>query len=130
MILIDTHIWIWWMTKDARLSAKTKQILLSHLSHGIGISIISCWEVAKLVSLGRWAFSVSVSEWIDASLKHPHVELLDLTPQIAVESTVLPGAFHRDPADQILVATARVYDLPLLTMDKKILQYPHVKLAT
>jgi len=53
--------------------------------------------------------------------------LLDLTPEIAVESTRLPAGFRRDPADQIIVATARSLDLPLLTADAKILHYPHVR---
>ena len=117
------------MTKDARMPNKIRQTLIAHLATGIAISVISCWEVAKLVSLGRWAFSVPVSDWIDESLKHPQVTLFPITPHIAVESTVLPGTFHRDPADQLIVATARIHDLPLLTMDKKILQYQYVKLV-
>ncbi len=61
-------------------------------------------------------------------MKYTNIRLLDLTPQIAVESTKLPGNFHKDPADQIIVATARIYDVPLVTMDNKIRNYPHVKL--
>jgi len=55
------------------------------------------------------------------------VHLIELTPRIAVESTQLPAPFHRDPADQIIVATARVYGCPLVTLDGKILSYPHVQ---
>ena len=61
-------------------------------------------------------------------MKYTNIRLLDLTLQIAVESTKLPGNFHKDPADQIIVATARIYDVPLVTMDNKIRNYPHVKL--
>ncbi len=62
------------------------------------------------------------------ALNYPGIRLLDLTPQIAIESTQLPGEFHRDPADQIIVATARIHDCLLLTVDDKIINYPHVKL--
>jgi PIN domain nuclease of toxin-antitoxin system len=64
---------------------------------------------------------------IEQALSYPGVLLLDLTPRIAVASTELPGSFHRDPADQIIVATARVHGLPLLTSDERILNYPHVQ---
>ena len=60
-------------------------------------------------------------------MAYPGMQLLEFTPQIAIESTKLPGNFHRDPADQIIVATARVYDISLLTADSRILQYPHVR---
>jgi PIN domain nuclease of toxin-antitoxin system len=63
-------------------------------------------------------------EWFDQALARPGIRLLELTPRIVVESVQLPGGFHRDPADQIIVATARVYDCPLVTTDAKILRYP------
>lgn len=72
---------------------------------------------------------VPAGEWLDQALAYPGMRLLDLTPRIAVESTQLPGAFHRDPADQMIVATARVYDCPLVTLDRKIRSYQHVQLA-
>jgi PIN domain nuclease of toxin-antitoxin system len=64
---------------------------------------------------------------MDLALTYPGVRLLDLTPQIVVESSQLPGDFHRDPGDQILVATARVHNVPLVTADKLILRYSHVQ---
>ena len=60
------------------------------------------------------------------SLGYPGISLLQLTPEIAIESTNLPGNFHRDPSDQIIVATARVHHCPLITSDNKITDYPHV----
>jgi PIN domain nuclease of toxin-antitoxin system len=93
---------------------------------GIGISVISCWEIAKLVELDRVTFTRPVGEWLDLALAYPGVQLLALTTRITVESTQLPGPFHRDPADQIIVATARVLSCPLLTLDTRILSYPHV----
>ena len=69
---------------------------------------------------------MSLDEWFDQALDYPGVQLLALTPEIAIESTRLPGEFHRDPADQIIVATARVYGCPLVTSDEKIVNYLHV----
>jgi len=86
-------------------------------------------EVAKLVEYNRLSLPIPVGDWLDQSLAYPGVRLLELTPRIAVESTQLPGDFHRDPADQIIVATARIYDCPLVTLDGKILSYQHVQLA-
>jgi PIN domain nuclease of toxin-antitoxin system len=76
----------------------------------------------------RLRLPCAIAEWFEQALAYPGIQLLNLTPQIAIESTQLPGTFHRDPADQIIVATARVYDYLLVTADKKILDYPHVKL--
>ena len=66
-------------------------------------------------------------EWFRAAVRYPGVRLIELTPKVAIESTQLPGEFHRDPADQIIVATARRCNCPLVTSDDKILKYPHVK---
>jgi PIN domain nuclease of toxin-antitoxin system len=83
--------------------------------------------VAKLVQLNRLELRRPVADWIAQALEYPGVRLLYLTPRIAIESCQLPGTFHRDPADQIIVATARIRGCPLLTADARILQYSHVK---
>src|SRR5205823_6571055 len=127
LILLDTHIWLWWVDGDPRLTVKQLHHLTTHESTGLGVSVISCWEVAKLVEVGRLKLKCPVKDWIDAALRYPGIQLLDLTPAITVESTQLPVAFHRDPADQMIVATARILDIALLTADAKILNYPHVK---
>ena len=126
MIPLDTHIWIWWVTESNRLTKELLQSINASVNNGIGISIISCWEVAKLVENKRLSLKLSVDKWLEQALKYPGIQLLDLTPRIVVESTQLPGQFHRDPADQMIVATARVYDVPIVTVDAKILNYPHV----
>ena len=100
----------------------------SNEEQGVGISVISCWEVAKLVEYNRLRLPCPIAEWFEQALVYPGIQLLNLTPEIAIESTQLPGTFHRDPADQIIVATARIYECLLVTADKKILDYPHVKL--
>ncbi len=129
MIVLDTHIWVWWVHGDAALSAATRALLDSSEQTGIGVSAISCWEVAKLVERRRLLLPCPVFDWMQQALAYPGVRLLDLSPHICVESTQLPGTFHHDPADQIIVATARVLDAPLVTVDARILAYPYVRLA-
>lgn len=126
MIVLDTHIWVWWVHDDSRLPS-TLRAYLNVQETGIGVSAISCWEVAKLVELQRITLSRPVGEWLDVALAYRGVQLLAFTPRIAIESTQLPGTFHRDPADQIIVATARVFNCALLTLDSKMLAYPHVQ---
>lgn len=126
MILLDTHIWVWWVHGDKELNSNQTKWLEENEEHGLGVSIISCWEVAKLVEYKRLLLPCSIAEWFDQALRYPGVVLLGLTPRIVIESTELPGDFHKDPADQMIVATARVVDCPLLTNDHKILTYPHV----
>ena len=126
MIVLDTHIWVWWVDGNQRLTKANEQWIQQHQSQGLGVSIISCWEVAKLVENNKLVLSCSVSEWLNDALAYPEVQLLDLTLPIVVESTQLVG-FHRDPADQIIVATARIYNCPLLTVDDKIINYPNVQ---
>ena len=127
MILLDTHIWIWWTIDPDQLSETQSQEIMEREDDLIGVSAISCWEVAKLCEYGRLELPVGLAEWFRLALEYPGVSLLPLTPEIAVESTRLPGSFHRDPSDQIIVATARVHECPLVTSDDKILYYPHVQ---
>ena len=127
MIVLDTHAWLWWTLDPEMLSESQREAVVSNEEEGIGVSAISCWELAKLCEYGRLELPVELSEWLDAALKYPGISLLNLTPEIVVESTRLPGDFHRDPSDQIIVATARVHQCPLVTSDGKIASYAHVQ---
>ncbi len=127
MIILDTHIWVWWVHGSDQLTPTQLANLQANEKTGLGISAISCWEVAKLVELNRLVLPIDVMEWLDQALAYPGVQLINLTPAIAAESARLPQPFHRDPADQIIVATARVLDCELLTADKRILEYGSVK---
>jgi PIN domain nuclease of toxin-antitoxin system len=127
MILIDTHAWIWWVHGDERLTPTQIEAIQASEEDMIGISAISCWEIAKLVENKRLDLPVSLERWFEQALNYPGIRIIELTPDIAVGSTRMPGEFHRDPANQIIVATARVYDCPLVTSDERILNYPHVK---
>ena len=93
MILLDTHIWVWWISGSSDLSTKKAQLLSSLQSEGFGVSVISCWEVAKLVEKGRLTLTVPVNQWIEQALASSGIQLLPLDPKIAVASTQLPQPF-------------------------------------
>lgn len=126
MIILDTHIWVWFVGESSELDPKTREFINRNQSEGIGVSSISCWEVAMLSARGRLKLRESVLDWIETALAFPNTILLPLSPRIAVESTTLPGEFHKDPADRIIVATSRIYDSPIVTYDSKMIDYPHV----
>ncbi|RLC77110.1 MAG: type II toxin-antitoxin system VapC family toxin [Chloroflexi bacterium] len=126
MIVLDTHIWVWWVHGDKRLTPTQIEVIVANETDVIGVSAISCWEVAKLVEYNRLRLPCPLEEWFEQALSYPGILLIPLTPEIVIESTRLPGEFHRDSADQIIVATARVYNCPLVTGDEKILNYPYV----
>jgi len=128
MILLDTHIWVWWVDNASQLSPAHKTIIQEEELNGLGVSAISVWEVAKLVEKDRLGLNRPVKDWINIALSYPGIQLINLTPEISIASTQLLGEFHKDPADQIIVATANVLGIPLLTADGKIRNYPHVKL--
>ena len=128
MIVLDTHVWVWWVHGDPLLPPDHKQIVQDHEVAGLGVSAISCWEVAKLVEYGRLTLPDSVEKWMMQALAYPGIRFLPVTPEIAIESTQLPQPFHKDPADQIIVATARVHNSPLVSCDTKIRSYRHVQL--
>jgi PIN domain nuclease of toxin-antitoxin system len=125
MILLDTHISIWWIDDSPRLSQRHRQIIQERQNDGLGISIYSCWEIAKLVEYGKLELKFSIEDWLEIALFHPNLRTIDLTIPIIVKSTQLLG-FHKDPADQIIVATSIILGIPLLTADAKIIAYPDV----
>jgi PIN domain nuclease of toxin-antitoxin system len=128
VIILDTHVWVWWADGSTRLPPDYQSLIGGEAAHGLGVCAISCWEVAKLVELRRLQLTIPVEQWLVQALQPP-VQLLPLSPEVAVESCQLPGPFHHDPADQLIVATARFYDSPLVTLDQRIRAYPHVRLA-
>lgn len=129
MSVLDTHVWIWWVSGDGQLSPAIRQQIDRHREHGLGVSAVSCLEVAMLVACGRLELAMPTLSWIELSLASPGVHHVPLTPAIAVESTLLPGSFHRDPADRLPVATSRVLNAPILSLDRKIIEYSHVEKA-
>ena len=128
MIILDTHIWVWWNQDSPLLTSFQKEIIENSRCDGIGISNISLLEISRLVNRGRLVLPLPLKEWFSIALAEEGILLIPITPAIAIESYSLPGEFHKDPADRIIVATARTYDCPLMTNDRNILGYPHVSL--
>lgn len=126
MILLDTHVWVWWVHGDARLTKPQMEAIAANEGGIVGVSAISCWEVAKLAQYKRLELPCPLENWFRQALLYPGVRLLELTPEIAMESCRLPGTFHRDPADQLIVATARTHGCSLVTSDQKLIDYPFV----
>jgi PIN domain nuclease of toxin-antitoxin system len=126
-VVLDTCAWLWLAAAPEKLSdAAREAVQRERRRNGLVLSVFSVWEVAKLVQKGRLAFSIPCREWIDSALATDGLTLHPLTPEICVASTELPGVFHGDPADQIIVATARALSAPVVTRDRRILDYAHV----
>ena len=130
MIVLDTHIFVWWNQQDPKLTKYHFDVIERERADGLGICTISLIEISRLVSAGRIVLPVSIQEWFEISLAQEGVMLISITPEIAIDAQSPPGDFHKDPADRIIVATARISDCYIVTVDKKILNYPHVKVIS
>ena len=120
-LLLDTHVLIWWLNDPSRLSPAQRKVVDSAAPESpLLVSDISLWEVATLRSLGRIRLSLPLREWLEKAAAPPLVRRQGISPAIAAELAALPDSFHRDPADRILVATARVLGATLLTKDRRI----------
>ena len=117
VIVLDTHAWIWWLDGSKKLPARARRRI--ERAKAVGVCAISCWEVARLVVHGRLKLDRETHEWVTTALRAPGVELLPLEPEVAVAAANL-GAFGGDPADHMIVATARHRRAPLVTADEGI----------
>jgi PIN domain nuclease of toxin-antitoxin system len=93
----------------------------------IAISSITAWEIAMLTKRGRLSLSIDVTTWLAAIQQIERVGFVAIDNEIAVNAVELPGEFHKDPADRLIVATARKLGVPIVTADEKITGYPHVR---
>lgn len=123
-LLLDTHIWLWLLLGDKSLKKSIINVIKKAATHHtIYISAISMWEVAMLEHSERITLGSPTDEWIHKALSTPGINLAHLTPEIVVDSVKLPDHFHKDPADRMIVATARTMGLTLITRDNRILEY-------
>ena len=121
-LLLDTHILLWWFEADSKLSAAQKRALKkAGPSAPLYVSDMSLWEIATLCELGRVRLKLPLRDWLERATAAPLVERCGISPAIASEVVALPSTFPRDPADRILVATARVLGATLMTRDERIL---------
>ncbi|WP_454739453.1 type II toxin-antitoxin system VapC family toxin [Cupriavidus necator] len=128
MIVLDTHTLVWWVAEDETLSKKAKAAIDRELEGGqIIVSAISAWEIAMLVEREKLVLSMDVGSWLATVAEVEAVHFLPIDIDIATKSVDLPGEFHKDPADRMIVATARKLAAPLVTKDEKIRAYKHVK---
>ena len=126
--LLDTHTWIWWHMNTQNLSQKVKRLIRDTSKYDeLLLSAVSPWEFSKLLEKKRIGISCDPEDWINKALDMPKLRLVPLSPVLAYHSTVLPQPFHNDPADQIIVASAREENAAILTKDERILIYKHVR---
>ncbi len=128
MILLDTHVWLWWLSNPEKLSAKaTISINEAVETNGLVISSISTWEIALLVARGRLQLAIDTRDWVRKTEGLTFVRFAPVDNTISLRSVSLPGEFHADPADRIITATALTMGIPLISKDRKILNYSHVQ---
>ncbi len=125
MVVLDTHAFVWWVAKPTHLAAGARRAIAA--SSRRGVAAISLWEVAMLVERGRLKLDRDVGDWLSDAVAEEGVEVLELSPEIAVRSTRLARSFHGDPADQLIVATAMVHGCPLVTRDERIARFAGVR---
>ena len=128
MIMLDTHTILWWVNGDhAKLSTSAAEAIAAEYREGVMlVSSITAWEIAHLVNRGRIALASDIGAWLAVLEAVPTIAFVPVDNEIGVKSVELPGVFHKDPADRIIVATARKYAVPIVTADVKIRGYPHV----
>lgn len=129
LIVLDTHVLIWWVSGAHALSRDAMKRIEKHatVEGGILVSSISAWEIAMLVAGNRLVLPMDVDDWLAEIARIPAVAFVPVDNAIAVKSASLPGLFHKDPADRMIVALDRQLSLELITADEKILHYAHVK---
>ncbi len=123
-LLLDTHIWL----RYQGLSGELRPAALPHLHEAAAegslfVAPISIWEMAMLEKAGKLTLQASVAVWTRQALSKPGINLVGFTSEIAIDSVQLPEPVHKDPADRILLATARVEHLTLVTRDEKMLEF-------
>lgn len=126
--VLDTHVWVWWQMHPQKLSKRARALIGDPEKYEeLLLSAISPWEFSKLLEKKRLGISCDPEEWMREALEMPKLRLVPLTPTLGYRSTVLPQPFHGDPADQIIVATAREENATVLTKDNLIRGYKHVR---
>ena len=130
VIVLDTHTLVWWATGDPQLPARVRKLIDREAAlpgRQVLMSAISAWEIAMLVERGRIALALDLDEWLQAVESLDGLAMVSVTAQVAVQSATLPGEFHKDHADRMIVALARERNAVLVSADEKIQRYPHVR---
>ncbi|MBX3130529.1 MAG: type II toxin-antitoxin system VapC family toxin [Polyangiaceae bacterium] len=119
--LLDTHVFLWWFEQPKRLSVAQRRIIRRNDErHPLGVSDASLWEIALLIEAGRVRLELPIEDWLSRATAAPRVVVCPVTPSIARE--IIAAAMHGwDPADRIIVGTARTLGVPLVTADERII---------
>ena len=125
-LLLDTNAWLYSVDRPSALPDAIRDLLSGQTT--VCLSAISLWEIAKKHQLGKLRLSVPITDWIKHALPSS-IEILPLSPEVILEATSLPDFPNRDPADELIVATARTHGLTLLTCDKLLRDYPHAPIT-
>jgi PIN domain nuclease of toxin-antitoxin system len=125
VIVIDTHVWIWWVDDDPKLKPGVRDRI--DAEDDVRVSAISLLEISTAVSLNRLVLKPSADYWLQVAQTAEQIRIEPITAEVCLESVRLPGDFHRDPADRLIVALARMARAELITADSKILGYPGVR---
>ena len=131
MILLDTHVWIWWLAQPESLSEAARAAVEGAVAawevgsggSGLAVSSISVWELAMLVERGRLELTTTPTEWVERCESLPFLSFLPVDNRVALRSVWLVPPFHADPADRMIVATALVHDMTLVTKDERLRGY-------
>lgn len=128
MILLDTNAWLWWTIRPEGMPARARSLADAAAGDGaLAVSVVSVWEIAVKTALRKLQLGMAAREWVARATRAPGLRILPVDSDIALAGAELPPPFHRDPADRLIVALARRLRAPLLTSDRKILEYPHVE---
>ena len=127
MIVLDTHSLVWWVSGGPLSEKARRAIDRAAASRALCASSMTVWEIAMLVKKGRLELTVELAPWIRSVEALPELRFVPVDVDIALASTLLPGSLHPDPADRIIVATARSLDATLVTRDARLADYPHVE---
>jgi PIN domain nuclease of toxin-antitoxin system len=120
-LLLDTHMWIWWLTSSSPLKAKERAALDQAAENGrLCLSAISMWEAQLLHFKARLELPMTFAQWLERATDPRMLAVLPLDRDVVIALCDLPTSFHGDPADRLIVATARAHDLPLATRDRVI----------
>ncbi len=128
MIVLDTHAWVWLLDDPRQIPRRARKAIDAAVDgRKLFVSSISVWEVSMLAARGRLQLNRDVADWLADAERVPFLQFVPVDNSIALKSVFLPSPLHGDPADRMIVATALSLRASLVTRDKKLADYPHVK---
>jgi PIN domain nuclease of toxin-antitoxin system len=123
-VLLDTHVWIWAAAGEARIGPRTRRLLNREAAAGrVYVSAISAFEITALCSAGRLVLNQPAERWIRDSIEKGNLRLLDLDTDVAMDAGAIGATAVPDPIDRLLVAAARDAEVPLVTRDRRLLDF-------